>query len=71
MPAAVAPIGPNEAKMQAGLVVSEVMGGLVCMGFVFSHERGVLEPLLACQIGGLLAVMVFVARARPMRLHRS
>ncbi len=41
------------------------------MGFVFSHERGVLEPLLACQIGGLLAVMVFVARARPMRLHRS
>lgn len=34
MLAAVAPIEPDEAKMHAGLVVSEVMDGLAGMGFV-------------------------------------
>lgn len=34
MLAAVAPIGPDEAKMQAGFVVSEVVDGWAGMGFV-------------------------------------
>lgn len=34
MAAAVVPIWPDEAQMQAGLVISEVMGGLAGTGFV-------------------------------------
>ena len=57
--------------MLAGLVVSAVMGGLAGMGFALSHERGLLETVLAYQIGGLLAVMAFLALARPVSLRRN
>ncbi len=70
IPAKIALIGPDEAKMLAGLVVSAVMGGLAGMGFALSHERGLLETVLAYQIGGLLAVMAFLALSRPVSLRR-
>ena len=57
--------------MLAGIVVSAVLGGLAGLAFSLSHESGLLETLLAYQIGGLLAVMAFMALARPMRLRRS
>jgi len=57
--------------MLAGIVVSAVIGGLAGLAFSLSHESGLLETLLGYQIGGLLAVMAFVALARPMRLRRS
>ena len=47
------------------------MGGLAGMAFSLSHDRGLLETLLAYQIGGLLAVMAFLALARPMTLRRT
>lgn len=57
--------------MLAGIVVSAVTGGLAGMAFSLSHDRGLLETLLAYQIGGLLAVMAFLALARPMTLRRT
>ena len=57
--------------MLAGIVVSAVMGGLASMGFALSHGSGVLETLLAYQIGGLLAVMAFLALSRTASLRRS
>jgi hypothetical protein len=71
IPAKIGDIRPDGAKMLAGIVVSAVMGGLAGLAFSLSHESGLLETLLAYQIGGLLAVMAFMALARPMRLRRS
>jgi hypothetical protein len=70
-PAKIDDIRPDEAKMLAGIVVSAVMGGLAGMGFALSHGSGVLETLLAYQIGGLLAVMAFLALCRTASLRRS
>ena len=71
IPAMIAHIGSDGAKMLAGLVVSAVMGGLAGMGFALAIGRGVLETLLAYQIGGLLAVMAFIALSRPIILRRG
>ena len=57
--------------MLAGIVVSAVMGGLAGLAFSLSHQSGLIETLWDFQIGGLLAVMAFMALARPMRLRRS
>lgn len=57
--------------MLAGIVVSAVMGGLAGLAFSLSHESGVLETLLAYQIGGLLAVMAFLTLSRTASLRRS
>jgi hypothetical protein len=47
------------------------MGGLAGLAFSLSHGSGVLETLLAYQIGGLLAVMAFLALSRTASLRRS
>ena len=57
--------------MLAGIVVSAVMGGLAGLAFSLSHGSGVLETLLSYQIGGLLAVMAFLALSRTASLRRS
>ena len=57
--------------MLAGIVVSAVMGGLAGLAFSLSHGSGVLETLLAYQIGGLLAVMAFLALCRTASQRRS
>jgi hypothetical protein len=71
IPAKIDDIRPDEAKMLAGIVVSAVMGGLAGLAFSLSHGSGVLETLLAYQIGGLLAVMAFLALSRTASLRRS
>jgi hypothetical protein len=71
IPAKIGDIRPDGAKMLAGIVVSAVMGGLAGLAFSLSHESGVLETLLAYQIGGLLAVMAFLTLSRTASLRRS
>jgi hypothetical protein len=71
IPAKIDDIRPDEAKMLAGIVVSAVMGGLAGLAFSLSHGSGVLETLLSYQIGGLLAVMAFLALCRTASLRRS
>lgn len=64
-------MGPNGAVMLAGIVVSAVMGGFAGLAFAVSHEQGLMQSLLAYQLGGLLAIMAFVALARPVSQRRN
>lgn len=71
IPAKIAAMGPNGAVMLAGIVVSAVMGGFAGLAFAVSHEQGLLQSLLAYQLGGLLAIMGFLTLARPVSQRRN
>ena len=47
------------------------MGGFAGLAFAVSHEQGLLQSLLAYQLGGLLAIMGFLALARPVSQRRN
>lgn len=49
------------ALMLAGTIVSALIGGLAGVAFSVTRELGLLQLLLSYQIGGLVAVMAFIA----------
>jgi uncharacterized protein YcfJ len=53
----------GEGQMLAGTVVSAVLGGMVGLAYAVSQGHGVLLSLLSYQIGGIAAVLTFVARS--------
>lgn len=57
--------------MLAGSVVAAIMGGLAGLAYAMSQEHGVLQTVLSYQIGGMLAVLAFVATTARVSPHRS
>lgn len=49
--------------MLAGTVVSAVMGGLAGLAFALSQDHGVVQSILAYQLGGLVTVLAFLTGA--------
>lgn len=52
--------------MLAGTVVSAIFGGMVGLACAALQSHGVLQCLLSYQIGGIVAVLAFVAMSGPI-----
>ncbi|MCF8511221.1 MAG: hypothetical protein K9G43_07230 [Rhodobacteraceae bacterium] len=51
--------------MLAGTVLSAVMGGMAGLAFAMTRDHGIVQSVLAYQVGGLSAVLAFVTIAWP------
>lgn len=51
--------------MLAGTVVSAVLGGLAGLCLAMVQDHGVVQSLLAYQLGGMIAVLAFLASVQP------
>ena len=57
--------------MLAGTVVSAVMGGMIGAAFSITSDHGLVQTLFSYQIGGMAAVMAFLALAQPSLTGRD
>lgn len=51
--------------MLAGMVVSAVLGGIAGLCFALTRDHGLAQAILAYQLGGMIAVLTFLAGAQP------
>lgn len=51
----------GEEASLAGAVVSAIFGGLAGLAYALSQDHGVLHSILSYQVGGMAAVLAFVA----------
>lgn len=56
--------------MLAGTVVSAIFGGMAGLSYGVLNDHGLLESLLAYQLGGLVAVLTFFSLAQPVAAQR-
>lgn len=56
--------------MLAGMVVSAILGGMAGAVYGLMNDHGLIQTILTYQIGGLIAVMGYVAFAHPSAPQR-
>lgn len=57
--------------MLAGTIVSAVLGGIAGLVYAVTQDQGIAHGLLAYQMGGMIAVLAFIALAQPSQPRKA